>query len=94
MGTKQNKNHDVNLVALGACTVQSFVCQCAWEVECDGWPYVFAVAQQDIHAGEELTVDHGDVYWAAKRAGFSTFVTKGLNVHSHFGSRAWSCGVW
>mmetsp|Transcript_6882 Transcript_6882/g.12159 ORF Transcript_6882/g.12159 Transcript_6882/m.12159 type:complete len:785 (-) Transcript_6882:46-2400(-) len=51
------------------------------EVECDGWPHVFAVARQDIRAGEELTVDYGDVYWAAKRAGLLRTLSMGRLGH-------------
>merc|ERR1719291_1208316 len=38
------------------------------EVLVHRWPYVFAVASRDIRVGEELTVDHGEGYWAAQRA--------------------------
>jgi len=34
------------------------------EVQVDDWPYVFAVATRDLHAGEELTLDFGEEYWA------------------------------
>mmetsp|Transcript_114547 Transcript_114547/g.311058 ORF Transcript_114547/g.311058 Transcript_114547/m.311058 type:complete len:394 (+) Transcript_114547:907-2088(+) len=38
------------------------------EVLVHRWPYVFAVASRDIFAEEELTIDHGEGYWAAQRA--------------------------
>lgn len=37
------------------------------EVHVKGWPYVFAVANRKIHAGEELTIDYGDEHWDASR---------------------------
>lgn len=38
------------------------------EVLVDGYPYVFVVATRSITAGEELTVDYGEDYWASQRA--------------------------
>jgi len=38
------------------------------EVLIDGYPHVFVVATRQITAGEELTVDYGEEYWASQRA--------------------------
>jgi len=40
----------------------------AAEVLIEGRPYVFIVATRNIHHGEELTLDHGEEYWASQRA--------------------------
>ena len=33
-----------------------------------GWPYLFAVAKQDIKTGEELLLDYGEDYWEEEEA--------------------------
>lgn len=37
------------------------------ELVIQGWPYAFVVCERPVTAGEELTIDYGDMFWESMR---------------------------